>query len=105
MLTDAQKEKDRQLGLYNWLTAKPTEKDVEETNAKLEQATAVYDAQRKYERVKNGPDSMTLSACPKSPIRSSSLPRPNMTWLRRATAPFDGVITDVKIKSEPRPLL
>ncbi len=100
-LTDAQKEKDRQLGLYNWLTAKPTEKDIEETNAKLEQATAVYDnAQRKYERVKNGPDSMTLElAQAKVADKEQQLAQAQDDLAHLTlTAPFDGVITDVKIK-------
>lgn len=100
-LTDAQKEKDRQLGLYNWLTAKPTEKDIEETNAKLEQATAVYDnAQRKYERVKNGPDSMTLElAQAKVADKEQQLAQAQDDLAHvTLTAPFDGVITDVKIK-------
>lgn len=98
-LTGAQKEKDRLLATYNWLTAKPTEKEKQEAQAKLEQAKAVYDnAQRKWERVKNGPDSMTLElalAKVADKERQYAQAQDDLKHLT-LTAPFDGIITGVK---------
>jgi multidrug resistance efflux pump len=60
-LTNAQKEKDRLLGVYNWLSAKPTDKDKADAQANLDQTKAIYEnAQRTWNRVKDGPDSMAL---------------------------------------------
>jgi RND family efflux transporter MFP subunit len=98
-LTNIQKEKDRLLGVYNWLSAKPTDKDKEDAQAKLEQAKAVYDnAQRKWERVKEGPDSMTMELAQAKVAdqeRQYAQAQDDLAHLT-LTAPFDGVITEVK---------
>ncbi len=101
-MTDAQKEKDRLLGLYNWLTAKPTDKEKEEAQANLEQAKAVYDnAQRKWDRVKGGPDSLALELA-KAKVADKeqqyAQAQDNLAHLTLA-APFDGIITDVKVRA------
>ncbi len=98
-LTNAQKEKDRLLGLYNYLTAKPTDKDKEDAQAGLEQAKAALDnAQRKWDRVKNGPDAMALELA-QAKIADKELQltqaQDDLAHLT-LVAPFDGVITDVK---------
>ncbi len=99
-LTGAQKEKDRLLGTYNWLTAKPTEKEIEERQAKLEQAQAAFDsAQRAYQRLKNGPDATALE------LAQARVADKEQTYTRAQDdlahlslkAPFDGVITAVKV--------
>lgn len=98
-LTDAQKQKDQLLAVYNWLTAKPTEKDKADAQAKLDSAKAAYDnAQRKWDRVKNGPDSMALELAQANVAdkeRQYTQAQDDLAHLT-LTAPFDGVITDVK---------
>lgn len=101
-LTGAQKEKDRLLGLYNWLTAKPTEKDKEEAQARLELATAVYDnAQRRWQQVKDGPDALSLELAQAKIADKQMQVAQAQDSLAHLTlkAPFDGVITEVKIKA------
>ncbi len=98
-LTQAQKEKDRLLAVYNWLSAKPTEQDIQKANANLEQAKATYDnAQRKWERVKNGPDSMALELAEAKLADKERQYAEAQDDLANLTlkAPFDGIIIDVK---------
>src|SRR5512133_1637314 len=98
-MTEMQKKKDQLLGVYNWLTAKPTEKDKADAEAKLDIAQAGYDAaQRKWERVKNGPDAMALDlaqAKVASAEKAYAQAKDDLAHLT-LTAPFDGIITDVK---------
>ncbi len=57
-LTSAQTRRDQTLGIYNWLSGKPTQADIDKAAAELKQAQAETDlARRALERVKGGPDS------------------------------------------------
>jgi HlyD family secretion protein len=98
-LTAVQKQKDQLLGVYNWLSGKPTEKDKNDAQANLETTKAAYDnAQRKWERVKDGPDSMSLELAQAKVAdqeRKYAQAQDDLAHLT-LTAPYDGVITSVK---------
>jgi HlyD family secretion protein len=98
-LTSAQTEKDRQLGLYNWLSAKPTDKEKAQAQAAMDQAKAVYEnARRQWEKVKDGPDSMALELAQaeiEDKERQYTQAQDDLAHIT-LTAPFDGVVTDVK---------
>ncbi len=100
-LTNAQKQKDQQLGLYNWLSAKPTDQEIADTQAKLDLAKAnLDDAMRAWEKVKDGPDPMALELAQAKIAdqeRQYAQAQDDLAHLT-LTAPYDGVITDVKVK-------
>ncbi len=100
-LTSLTKEKDRLLGVYNWITAKPTEQEIAETQAAMEVAKATYDsAKRAWERLKDGPDAMELELAQASIADKERLLAQAEEDLAHLTltAPFDGVVTDVQGK-------
>ncbi len=100
-LAQAQQQRDQLLGTLNWLSAKPTDKDKEDAQTKLDQARAIYDnAQRKWERVKDGPDSMALDLAQAKVAdkdRQYTQAQDDLAHLTLA-APFDGVITTVNAR-------
>jgi HlyD family secretion protein len=101
ILTDIQAQKDQLLAVYNWITAKPTQKDIDDAQVKLDQTKAIFEnAQRQWERVKSGPDSMEL-ALSQAKVDAKKLSyqqaQDDLSHLI-LSAPIDGVITDVKVK-------
>jgi HlyD family secretion protein len=90
-LYDAIKARDRALAQYNWYIGKPTEQDLNELNGKLAVAQAqLEDAQREWDRMKDGPDPDDVAAAQARvdatlvTIRSAQL-----------SAPFGGTVTEV----------
>ena len=72
-----------------------TQKEIDEANAKLAVAEAkLADAQREYDRLKNGPDPKDLAAAEARVAAAQAA-------INQATlkAPFTGTITDVNVKS------
>ena len=93
-LTSAQKSRDQALANYNWMTGKPTEEDISDADAKLAVAQAqLQDAQREWDRLKNGPDPQDIGA---AQARVDAIQATlNMA---RLTTPFAGTITDLHMK-------
>lgn len=90
-LTTAQTNRDSALATLNWYKGKPSESDIAEANANLALAKAqLEDAQRAYDRVKDGPTSADLAVAQakvnaaQSTLNSSKI-----------IAPFDGTITSL----------
>lgn len=98
VLTEAQMQRDHFLGLYNWLTGKPTDADVAQAQAALKQAQAdVAVAQHTYGRIKDGPDPTKLDLAKatledaKAQFREAQADVKNL----EIRAPFDGSVLDV----------
>jgi HlyD family secretion protein len=93
-LTSAQMKRDQALANYNWLTGKATPADLADADSKLAVAKAqLDDAQREWDRLKNGPDPSDITAA--QAHVDAILATTNLT---RLTAPFTGTITDLHMK-------
>ncbi len=90
-LANARKAEDRALANLNYLLGKPDTGEIAEADAQLSLASArLADAQREWDRLKNGPDANDIVA---ANARISALEATlDMINLR---APFDGTITQV----------
>ncbi len=93
-LTNARASRDRALRNLNWYRGHPTEIDqaVLDANVALAQAQ-VAEAEREWERVKDGPDPDDLAAA-----RARLAAAQATANMARITAPFSGTITRVEIK-------
>lgn len=81
--------RDRALATLNWYLGKPSEIDIAKAEAQLALAKAqLEDAQREWERLKDGPDAADIRA---AQARVTALEATIHT--ARLTAPFAGVIT------------
>lgn len=93
-LSAARQERDRTLANLNWLLGKPDANEIAGINAKLDLARArVADAEREWERLKNGVDPDDLKA---AQARVDSIEATiDMLYL---DAPFGGIVTAVQNK-------
>ncbi len=81
--------RDRALATLNWYLGKPSEMDISKAEAQLALAKAqLEDAQREWERLKDGPDAADIRA---AQARVTALEATIHT--ARLTAPFAGIIT------------
>ncbi len=93
-LTSAQKARDQALATYNWLTGKPQASDISDADAKLAVSEAqLQDAQREWDRLKNGPDPQDILA---AEARIDAIQA--TLNLARLSTPFTGTITDLHMK-------
>lgn len=93
-LYDARHARDVVQASLNWYTGKPTAIDQQILEAELAQAeAAVKDAEREWERLKNGPDLRDIAAA-EARVQAAQA---NLE-LPRITAPFSGTITSVQVK-------
>jgi len=93
-LSAARQQRDRALANLNYLLGLPDNLEIAEADAQLELAQANYDqAQREWERVKDGADPDEIEAA-KARIAAIEA----TLDLVRLDAPFDGVITAVQSK-------
>ncbi len=90
-LTAARQERDRLRGLLSWYQGEYDDLDVAERQANLALAQARYeDAQREWERLKDGPTADDIAAA------QARIDAAQATInLARVLAPFDGVVTVV----------
>lgn len=90
-LSRARREYDRQLANLNWLLGRPDNQEVSEADARVTVAEAsLKDAQREWDRLKNGPDPDDISAAEaRVKALESTLDQVALE------APFAGTITDV----------
>jgi HlyD family secretion protein len=93
-LYDARHARDVVQASLNWYTGQPTAIDQQILEAELAQAeAAVKDAEREWERLKDGPDPNDIAAAQaRVQAAQASLELP------RVTAPFSGTITSVQVK-------
>ncbi len=101
-LAAAQKAYDRAVANLNYLTGMPADLDVEQAEADLQAAKAeVADAEKAFERVKNGPDPETIALAEarvsnaKAQVLSSQSALDEM----EIKAPFDGTIGRLNVHS------
>jgi len=93
-LTNARLHRDQLQATLNWYLGTPDELDVAEREAKLALAQAQYeDAQREWERVKDGPTEEDIAAAQARVDAAQAALN-----LARLIAPFDGTVTSVNIK-------
>jgi HlyD family secretion protein len=93
-LYDARHARDVVQASLNWYTGQPTAIDQQILEAELAQAEAtVKDAEREWERLKDGPDPNDIAAA-EARVQSAQA---NLE-LPRITAPFSGTITSVQVK-------
>jgi HlyD family secretion protein len=92
-LYDARHNRDLIQAELNWYTGQPTSIDQAILDGELSQAKATLDdAQREYDRLKNGPDPNDIAAA------EAQLAAAKATLeLKHITAPFDGVITSADV--------
>jgi HlyD family secretion protein len=93
-LAKARRNYDRELANLNWLLGRPDSQEVSEADARVTVAeAALKDAQREWDRLKNGPDSQDVAAA-KARIAAiqATLDQINLE------APFTGTVTDVNDK-------
>jgi HlyD family secretion protein len=93
-LEAARQARDRALATLNWLQNPPAQPGVDEAQAALDLANArLADAQREWDRLKNGPDPDDIAAAQaRIDALESSLASVNLK------APFTGTVTDVRSK-------
>jgi HlyD family secretion protein len=94
-LSAAQKAYDKALANLNYLTGMPSELDVDQAEANLQAAKAeVANAQKAFERVKNGPDPETMALAQARVSNAESQLMASQTALdeMEIKAPFDGSI-------------
>jgi HlyD family secretion protein len=93
-LEAARQARDRALVTLNWLQNPPAQPSVDEAQAGLDLANArMADAQREWERLKDGPDPDDIAAAQaRIDALESSLASVNLK------APFTGTVTDVRSK-------
>lgn len=93
-LYDARHARDVVQASLNWYTGQPTAIDQQILEAEVAQAeAAVKDAEREWERLKNGPDPNDIAAA-EARVQAAQA---NLE-LPRVTAPFSGTITSVQVK-------
>jgi RND family efflux transporter MFP subunit len=95
----ARQNRDRAIANYNYLTDKPSDKEVAAADAKLSLASAqLAEAQRAYDQVLNGssPD-LALAAANLSDAEDQAASAEADLKSLQVSAPFDGVVTDVKV--------
>lgn len=93
-LARARREYDRQLANLNWLLGRPDNQEVSEADARVLVAeAALKDAQREWDRLKDGPDPDDIAAA-KARIAAIEATLDQITL----EAPFSGTITDVGYK-------
>lgn len=93
-LTNARASRDRVLRTLNWYRGHPNAIDQALLEAKVVLARAqVADAEREWERVKDGPDPEDVAAA-----RARLAAAQATANLARLTAPFPGMITAVEVK-------
>ncbi len=91
-LVNARKLRDRALYNLNYALGKPDPEEIAEADAKVEVArAALEDAQREWERLKNGVDPDDLAA---AQARVDSIKA--TVDMAKIKSPFDGTITEVK---------
>lgn len=92
-LYNAQLARDRALANLNWATGKPTASDEALTLANFAVAEAnLKDAQREWDRLKNGPDPNDVAAA------QARVDAADTTLaMSQLTAPFGGTVTEVSI--------
>ena len=93
-LSSSKVKRDRALANMNWFLGVSTSQEINESDATLAVAKAqLADAQREWDRLKNGPDPADIAA---AESRVAAI----QATLRQQSiqAPFDGTVTDVKIK-------
>jgi HlyD family secretion protein len=94
-LEAAKTRRDKALINLNWYLGHPSEADYTEADAKLSLAEAqLADAQREWDRLKDGPDPEDIAAAQARVDALSATLR-----LQQLTAPFNGTITQVNIKA------
>ena len=94
LLAGAKRDRDRALANLNWLTGLPDEKEKSLADAQIVLAEAqVNDAQRAYDRYKNGvdPDAITAAEARVAALQST-------LDMIRLEAPFGGTITELNNK-------
>jgi HlyD family secretion protein len=95
LLAGAKRDRDRALANLNWLTGMPDSEEVALADAQIRVAEAqLADAQREYDRLKDGPDPADVTA---AEARVAALQA--TINLSRLQAPFAGTITDLKIQT------
>jgi HlyD family secretion protein len=93
-LTAAVDRRDKALQVLNWYKGKPEQIDIDEANANLAVAKAqLADAQREWDRQKNGPDPDDIAA---AEARVTAIQA--TLNLANLNAPFAATITDASIK-------
>ena len=94
-LVNARLERDRKQATLNWYLGKPTELDAAKYRAALSVALAQEaDAQREYDRLKDGPDTDKL---PMLEARLNAAKAGVAAFT--VTAPFDGVVAQLNAKA------
>jgi HlyD family secretion protein len=92
-LTSAQQARDTALANYNWISGKPTQADIDQANANLAVAQGkLADAQRSYDKVKNGPASADVQVAQERINAAQS----TLNTIQ-LSAPFDGTITSINV--------
>ncbi len=87
----AQQAYARALAVYNWDTGKPTATDLAEWNGKLAVAQAqLDDAQREWDRLKNGPDPNDILAAQARVDAAQAA-----VDMAQLSTPFAGIVTEV----------
>jgi HlyD family secretion protein len=91
-LANARDQRDRAQANLDWLLGKPGILEVSEADARVELATArLKDAEREWNRLKDGPDPDDIAA---AEARIAAIQ--STLDLVRLTAPFDGTLTEVR---------
>jgi HlyD family secretion protein len=93
-LSTAKQNRDRTLASLNWLLSKPNANEIAQADAELALAQAkLADAQREWERLKDGADLEDITA---AESRVAAI-EATLT-LSGLTAPFTGIVTDLRSK-------
>lgn len=101
-LAAAQKAYDRAVANLNYLTGMPADLDVEQAEADLQAAKAeVADAEKAFERVKNGPDPETVALAEARVSNANAQVLSSQSALdeMEIKAPFDGTIGRLNVHS------
>jgi len=91
-LANARDQRDRAQANLNWLLSKPDELEISEADARVEMAAArLKDAEREWERLKDGPDPDDIAA---AEARIAAIQA--TLDLVKLTSPFAGTLTEVR---------